>query len=148
MLRIARGDSMYTKNDVEVLINNKKLIICGYESAEYLQRIASYINNKIVDFKNIEGYKSLDSDMRNTMMQINIADDLFKVKEQLEEIQQESDRKSSEIYNMKHDLVAARTKLEEKEVEMLQLREEYNELQKRIIQLETERKERRVLDRD
>ncbi|SFR86913.1 cell division protein ZapA [Anaeromicropila populeti] len=139
---------MYTKNDVEVLINNKKLIICGYESAEYLQRIASYINNKIVDFKNIEGYKSLDSDMRNTMMQINIADDLFKVKEQLEEIQQESDRKSSEIYNMKHDLVAARTKLEEKEVEMLQLREEYNELQKRIIQLETERKERRVLDRD
>ena len=38
---------MNTKNDIEVAINNKKYVLCGYESDEYLQKVALYLNQKI-----------------------------------------------------------------------------------------------------
>ena len=37
---------MKTKNEVEVLIGGEKYTICGYESDDYLQKIATYINRK------------------------------------------------------------------------------------------------------
>ena len=42
---------MRNKNDVEVLIDGRKYTICGFESAEYLQQIASYIKRKLIEFK-------------------------------------------------------------------------------------------------
>lgn len=38
---------MISKNIAEVLIGGKIVKLSGYESAEYLQKIASYINGKI-----------------------------------------------------------------------------------------------------
>ena len=38
---------MKQKNNVEVLIGGNTYTISGYESADYLQRIATYINTKI-----------------------------------------------------------------------------------------------------
>ena len=39
---------MRNKNDVEVLIDGRKYTICGFESAEYLKQIASFINLKFI----------------------------------------------------------------------------------------------------
>ena len=36
---------MAVKTDTEVIIGGKVLTLSGYESEEYLQRVASYINN-------------------------------------------------------------------------------------------------------
>ena len=38
---------MSTKTDTEVIIAGKVFTLSGYESEEYLQKVASYINNKI-----------------------------------------------------------------------------------------------------
>ena len=38
---------MAAKTDAEVIIGGKVLTLCGYESEEYLQKVASYINNKL-----------------------------------------------------------------------------------------------------
>ena len=38
---------MSSKNDTEVIIDGKIFTLSGYESPEYLQKVASYINNKI-----------------------------------------------------------------------------------------------------
>ena len=38
---------MKKKNDVEVLIDGRKYTLCGFESQEYIQKIASYINRKL-----------------------------------------------------------------------------------------------------
>jgi len=47
---------MSSKNKTEVLIGGNIITLGGYESEEYLQKVATYINNKIVEFKKVEGY--------------------------------------------------------------------------------------------
>ena len=47
------GKIMNTKNDVEVIINGKQYTLSGYESSEYLQKIATHINEKIGDFSKL-----------------------------------------------------------------------------------------------
>ena len=41
---------MSTKVDTEVLIGGKVYTLSGYESEEYLQKVASYINNKMMEY--------------------------------------------------------------------------------------------------
>lgn len=125
-------------HDIEVIINNKRYTLSGYESEEYLQKIASYINNKHVEFRNKDAYKFLDSELKNILMQINIADDYFKTTNKLKEIETESDAKSKEIFDLKHELISARTKLEAAEREVDELKSELHEAQKNIVRLETE----------
>ena len=36
-----------SKTDTEVIIGGKVFTLSGYESEEYLQKVASYINNKV-----------------------------------------------------------------------------------------------------
>jgi len=78
------GMNMKNKNDVEVLINGRKYTICGFESAEYLQKVATYINSKYMEFKDKDYYYSLDMDLRNILLAVNIADDYFKARKQAE----------------------------------------------------------------
>lgn len=125
-------------HDIEVIINNKRYTLSGYESEEYLQKIASYINNKHAEFRNKDAYKFLDSELKNILMQINIADDYFKTTNKLKEIEIESDAKSKEIFDLKHELISARTKLEAAEREVDELKSELHEAQKNIVRLETE----------
>lgn len=47
---------MSSKNKTEVLIAGKIFTLSGYESEEYLQKVATYINNKIAEFKKLDGY--------------------------------------------------------------------------------------------
>jgi cell division protein ZapA len=129
---------MNKMNNIEVIINNKRYNLRGYESEEYLQKIASYINNKHSELKKKDFYKLLDSDMKGILMEINIADDYFKVRNQLKEIETEGENRSNEIYNLKHELVSLHTKLDLKEKEVETLKQELNEAQKKIIRLETE----------
>lgn len=138
MNNIARGDNMNTMNDIDVIINNKRYTLCGYESSEYLQKVASYINSKHLDFKHKDSYNKLDPDMRNILLEINIADDYFKATKKISEIEEETNSKSNDIFNMKHEVIAAQTKLETIEKELESLKKEYNEAQKKIVRLETE----------
>ena len=48
---------MSSKNTAEVILGGKVIKLGGYESEEYLQRVASYINNKITEFNKDEGYR-------------------------------------------------------------------------------------------
>lgn len=129
---------MNKRNDVEVIINNKRYTLCGYESEEYLQKVASYINGKISNLKHQEAYRSMDGEMRNVLTQINLADDYFKIKKQLEEIETDGNNKSNEIYGLKHEIVDLRTKLEVAEREIKSLKSENIAAQKHLIKLETE----------
>ena len=49
---------MSKRNDVEVIINGKQYNMGGYESAEYLQKVASYLNAKYADFKRQASYEA------------------------------------------------------------------------------------------
>lgn len=127
---------MNKKNTVEVIINNKQYILGGYESPEYLQKIASYINNKHNDIKKQESYKHLDRDMKNVLTQINIADDFSKAKEQVDLLQGKNEEYSNEIYNLRHELVGTRSELEAAQDQIKVLKKELEEAEKELIRLD------------
>ena len=132
------GVTMDKYHDIEVIIHNKRYTLSGYESEEYLQKIASYINNKHTEFRNRDAYRFLDSDLKNILMQINIADDFFKAKEKITELEQESELKGNEIFDIKHELIMSQTKLDASLKEIEDLKKELYEAQKKIVRLETE----------
>ena len=96
---------MNTMNDLEVIINNKRYTISGYESEEYLQKIASHINSKYAQFRTHENYNHMDSEIRNVLMQINLADDYYKAIRQKSDLDAELERKEMELFEVKHLLV-------------------------------------------
>ena len=44
---------MSAKNTTQVIIGGKIITLCGYESEEYLQRVAAYLNNKISELSEL-----------------------------------------------------------------------------------------------
>ena len=69
-----------SKNNTEVLIGGKVFTLSGFESEEYLQKISSYLNHKIEECSNTEGYKKQSAETRSILLALNIADDYFKAK--------------------------------------------------------------------
>ena len=66
---------MSAKNETEVTIGNRTYTLSGYESEEYLQKVAAYINGKISDFRKSDVYRRQPPDMQAVMIELNIADD-------------------------------------------------------------------------
>ena len=138
------------RNDTEVFINNKRYTLTGYESEEYLQKVAAYINSKISELKSLESYRMLDSDLRTLLLEVNIADDYFKIKRRFDDSENDSDSKSGEIFQLKHEIMSLNSKLEKANKEIERLQSEVVEEQKKNVRLETElnaEKEKRLTDR-
>lgn len=130
---------MKTRTDIEVIIDNKRYTLCGYESEEYLQKVASYINGKYAELKKQDNsYRLMDADMKSILMQINLADDYFKLKKQLDEAENNNIKQKNEIFNLKNEIVALKNRMEEAEKEKELLRKENIEEQKKVVRLETE----------
>jgi len=129
---------MKKRNDVKVVIGGKQYNMGGYESEEYLQSIASYINSKTDELKQNGSYPKLDSDIVNILLQINIADDYFKVKKSQEEIEREYSEKQKENVDLKREIIGLQAKLETYEQESRAMKDENLELQKRLIRMEAE----------
>ena len=123
------GTSMKNKNDVEVLINGRRYTICGFESAEYLQKVATYINSKYAEFKNQDYYYNLDMELRSILLAINIADDYLKTEKEKQSLTRENEHKDKIILDMKHEVI-------DKEKENDDLRQKLEAAEKRITELE------------
>ena len=80
----------------EVVIDGKVIKLSGYESEEYLQKLASYLNAKIAEYNRMESFKRQPSDMQSILLQLNIADDYFKTKAELDELSAELEAKDTE----------------------------------------------------
>lgn len=129
---------MATKNDTEVIINGKVYTLSGYESEDYLQKVASYINGKIHSLEETESYMRLTPDFRNVLLNINLADDYFKAKKQADFIESDSESRDKQLYDVKHELVAAQLKVEALEKEVEALKEQLDRKEKEAIRLEAE----------
>ena len=134
---------MSARTDTEVIIGGKVLTLSGNESEEYLQKVASYINNKINEYGKVDSFKRQPMDMQNVLLQLNIADDFFKAKKQINVLEEELQNKEKELYSLKHDLISAQIKLETSEGKIKELQDEANDNAKRIVRLETELKSKK-----
>ena len=131
---------MSVKTDTEVIIGGKVFTLSGYESEEYLQKVASYINNKLSEYNKVESFRRQPQDTQNVLMQLNLADDYFKAKTQISLLEEEIQSKEKELYNLKHELIASQIKLENMEKNIKSLQTEVNDSARKIVRLETELK--------
>ena len=99
---------MASKNTVKVLIDGKIITLSGYESEEYLQRVASYLNNKLTELGSLPGYNRQPPDTRSTLLAL------------------------------KHDLIAAQIQIDKMKQEMEQLQKDKSELSLQVEKLNTE----------
>lgn len=128
---------MSSKTNAEVIIGGKVYTLSGYEGEEYLQKVAAYINGKIAEVDALEGVRRMPGDMRNILIQLNIADDLFKAREQVEKLEEDLEAKENEIYDLKQELVDAQLKMESAQKETEDLQEENKELKFNKSRLES-----------
>lgn len=132
---------MAVKTDVEVIIGGKMFTLSGYESEEYLQKVASYINNKTNEYNKVDAFKRQPFDRQSVLLQLNIADDYFKAKKQIDVLEEEVKTKEKELYDLKHELISTQIKLENLEKNNKHMQTELNESAKKIVRLETEIKD-------
>ena len=133
---------MEEKHTTQVFIGGKVFTVGGYESEEYLQKVASYINNKIEEYNKEDSFKRLSQDLKSNLLFLNIADDYFKAKRVGDNLSAELEEKDKEIYDLKHELIAASIKQDAANKSIMSLQEEVKKYQKEIVRLETEKKMR------
>ncbi len=119
---------MSAKTDAVVVIDGKVYTLSGYEDVEYLQKVGAYINDKIAEIDAVESYRHMAINMKNTLVEINIADDYFKAKSQVEKLESDLAAKEKEIYDLKHDLISNQVKTESDEERIKELEAENKEL--------------------
>ena len=100
---------MDTKHYTEVLIDGRIYTLGGTEDEGYMQRVASYINEMITTLKRQEGFTKQSAEYQTAMVELNMADDYFKAREQIAQLERLKHEMEKEVYSLKHELAAGRT---------------------------------------
>ena len=129
---------MAVKNTAQVVIGGKIITLGGYESEEYFQKVASYINNKIAELSEMPGYSRQPMETKHTLLSLNITDDYFKAKKQAEIFEQDLQQKDQEMYDLKHELIALRMEIEETQKREREALEQKSLLEGKVNELEKE----------
>ena len=130
---------MVQKNDIKVVINNKVYTLSGQESEDYLQNVATYINGKIAECQSSEAYRRFNAEHQNVLLALNIADDYFKAKDQVNQMLTEDDDKDKQIYDLRHEVIEVQIKYESAQKMIEEYKDKISELQRQIIKLEAEK---------
>ena len=135
---------MASKTDTEVIIGGKVFTLSGYESEDYLQKVASYINNKVNEYSKMDSFRRQPLDTQGVLLQLNIADDYFKAKKQISMLEEELQRKEKELYDLKHELISSQIKMENMEKDSREMEIQLREKAKQIEKLEKEQKNKKL----
>ncbi|MCM1398773.1 MAG: cell division protein ZapA [Clostridium sp.] len=130
---------MAKKIDIPVVINSKVYTLSGYEGEDYLQNIATYINNKISECKASDQYRRMNAEYQGILLALNIADDYFKAKSKADSMVSEDSNKEQQLYDLRHEVIEAQIKHESALRMIDEYKEQINALQRKIIQLEAEK---------
>lgn len=129
---------MAVKNTAQVIIGGKIITLGGYESEEYFQKVASYMNNKIAELSEMPGYSRQPMETKHTLLSLNITDDYFKAKKQAEIFEQDLQQKDQEMYDLKHELISLRMQIEEAQKKEQEAVEQKSILEGKVKELEKE----------
>ncbi|MBO4609897.1 MAG: cell division protein ZapA [Lachnospiraceae bacterium] len=123
-------------NETQVIIAGKVLTLTGYETAEYTQKVANYINKKMEECRNAVSFRSQNKETQMLLVALNIADDYMKINEKLTENEQLIKDKDTEIYNLKHDIITIQGRLDKADDQVRTLQDKMAESSKKLIQLD------------
>ena len=130
---------MPAKNEAEVAIGGKVITLSGYESREYIQKVAAYLDNKLDEHKKMESYNRLPLEFQNIMIQLNIADEFFKAKNMADTLKGDLESKDKEIYDLKHELITLQAKADKQAEDIAQLKKDAQDYESMIIGLEAQK---------
>ncbi|MCR4791910.1 MAG: cell division protein ZapA [Lachnospiraceae bacterium] len=123
-------------NETQVIIAGRVLTLKGYETAEYTQKVANYLNKKHSECKATVSFRSQNKEMQMLLVALNIADDYMKIHDRLEEVENILKDKDKEIYNLKHDIVTTQSRLDKADEQVRTLQDKMAESSKKLIQLD------------
>lgn len=127
---------MGTKKSILVVIDKKEYLLSGFEGEEYLQSVASYINQKIAEMNRQESYRGIPQDMKNLMLNLNLADDYFKAKERADSAEQKFTGLEKEIYELKHQLIDTQMQLDDANAKIAEASEKLETTKNQNIQIQ------------
>ena len=128
--------NMEGKSEVSVVIDGKVYRLSG-GSDTYLQKLASYVDGMIKELKKQTGYNKLSIEYRDILLALNIAEEVSRLQDEIEEFNQGSRDKEQEIYELKQEIVDNKLQIDAANKLVEDYKTKVNELQKRIIGLET-----------
>ena len=129
---------MKKPNLTEVLIDGKIYSVSGEENAEYIQKVAQFVNEKIQEVRTLPGFKRLDEEYQTLLLNLNLADAYFKEKEEVIRLAEAAEEKERELYAVKHDMVSTQMKLEAALKQQEKLGERMEEWKKKYEELKAE----------
>lgn len=136
------------KNSTEVCIAGKIYTVAGYEEEDYIQKVAAYINTKISDLKQSGDFLRQGPDFFHMMVELNLADDYFKIRRHADMLEKKLDDMEKELYGLKHDLVSAQMKLEKQEQETSEWQSISEDLAEQVEQMKQEQKVEQRTERE
>lgn len=125
------------KKKISVVIDGKVYILSGSDSEVHMQRIASYVDSKLREIKVNNSYGKLSQQYKNILLSLNIAEELFQLQDELKVIKQEHLENERELYRLKQEIVDKEMRNDTANKLVIEYKTKVNELQKRIIDLET-----------
>lgn len=131
---------MDKKNSFKITLAGKSYTLSGNESSEYLQNIGSYIENKYVEFSSNLAFRTQSADMQHILLQLNIADDYFKCREELAIQARKLEEQNAEVEILRNSLVSMQVKYENLESSTKMIEKKYQEAKAKISRLEAKLK--------
>lgn len=122
---------MSNKNKVIVRIYGQEYTMVGCESREYMQKVANYVDDKMIDIA--KNSKKLSTAMVAVLTALNIADEYFKTKVQLEKLEQEATQPLKELEQAQHQLAAIKEAFETKETKYMKTIDQLEEEKKHMV---------------
>ncbi len=133
---------MAEKRVIKVLIAGKVMTMSGYESEEYMQKVAAYINSKLEEYEKTDAFRHASADIRHRMLELNFADSYFKEKEHAEDLEARLKDKINELDEMKHNYVNSQVMVDDQKKDVESLETKLRESEKTVTRLQTTLQER------
>ena len=131
---------MERKNNFKITLAGKSYTLSGNESGEYLQKISSYVEGKYIEFSGNLAFRTQSADMQHILLQLNIADDYFKCREELAIQNRKMEELNLEMEKLQSSLVAMQVKYENLESSTKLIEKKYQDAKAKISHYETKRK--------
>ena len=88
--------------------------------------MAACVNQKLQELEDTESYRALPIDLKPTLVELNLADDLIQAQDTIDILESDLQLKEKELAEVKQALVEAQMKLESLEESYAKLEEERN----------------------
>ena len=126
---------MNEKLYAEVLFDGNIYTLGGIEEAQYLQRVAGYINEKTSQMKRQEGFTKQSQEYQAVLIELNIADDYFKAVDRAAASERRRDDMEKETYSLKHELVTTQMKLEDVEGQLKEMQGKLKKAEDELLKM-------------